>query len=209
MAKPLKIDLYTDIVCPWCLIGERRLDNILAADLDGVDMDIEHHPMLLMPDLPDEGIETLAYFRARFGNIDPKTMWDRPQAEARKAGIMLDLSRQTMLYPTIRAHTLVWHARSRGTQHALASSLTQAYFLKQARINDPDSLADIAVEHGSDREEALALVLSDEERQVTIAATTTSARRGVRSVPTFVINGQSVQPESEEALAARLIHEAA
>ena len=195
------------IVCPWCLIGERRLDNILTTDLADADVDIEHHPVLLMPDLPDEGIETLAYFRARFGNIDPKTMWDRPQAEARKTGLALDLSRQTMLYPTIRAHTLIRHARARGTQHALASALTQSYFQKQFRINDPEALASIAVQHGFDQDEALVLVASGEERQATVEAAVVSARRGVRSVPTFVINGQPVQPDSEDALAARLIRE--
>lgn len=209
MAKSLRIELYTDIICPWCLIGERRLDNVLSTGFDGVDIDIEHHPVLLLPDLPDEGVETLSYFRSRFGEIDPRSMWERPQAEARKAGITIDLSKQTMLYPTVGAHTLIRNARARGTQHALASALTRAYFLDAARISDAAILSDIAVQYEFDRNEAIHLLSSDEERRATMEAAAASARRGVRSVPTFVINGRPAQPLDEAAIAAALSYEMA
>lgn len=201
---PLKIDLYTDVVCPWCLIGERRLDNVLEREFSDIAVDIEHYPVLLMPDCPPGGIMTLDLLRSRYGQFDPKDFWARPEAEAREAGLELDLSKQPMLYPTTDAHTLIRHARSRGTQHALASALTRAYFLNARDISDRQVLADIAAAHMFERDETLRLLSSSEERDVTHRAAAASSSRGVRSVPTFIINGKAAQPQDEAALSANL-----
>lgn len=207
MAKTLKIDVYTDIICPWCLIGGRRLDNVLATELGDVDIDIEHHPVLLMPDCPDGGMDKMVFVKARYGDIDTADMRARPEAEARMAGLELDLRKQAMFYPTVDAHTLIRHARPRGTQHGVARAVFAAYFIDAQDISDPDVLADIAVQHGFKRDDALQLVTSPVERDATRQAAVAAASRGVRSVPTFVINGQAAQPQDEAALAT-LIHAA-
>lgn len=200
----LKIDLYTDIVCPWCLIGERRLDNVLAREFSSSDVDIEHHPVVLMPDCPTGGVKTLDLLKSRYGEFDPRDFLTRPEAEARKAGLDLDLSKQAMFYPTTDAHTLIRHGRSRGTQHALASALTRAYFLDGRNISDQQVLLDIGASYGFERDETLHLLSSSEERDVTRHAAAASSGRGVHSVPTFIINGKMVQPQDEAALAASL-----
>lgn len=204
MTRPLKIDLYTDIICPWCLIGARRLNNVLAREFADIAVDIEHHPVLLMPDCPPEGMNTLDLLKSRYGDLNMADFRAHPEAEARKAGLDLDLGKQVMLYPTRDAHTLIRHARARGTQHALAFALITAYFLEGRNINDPDILADIASQHGFERDEVLHLVTSAAQREATRHEAATSARRGVRSVPTFVLNGRPAQPQDEAALATMI-----
>lgn len=202
MKNPPKIDIYADIICPWCLIGQKRLDNVLAGDFDDVAFDIEYHPVLLMPDCPSDGVDKMAFVKARFGDIDTAELRARPEAEARNAGLALDLRKQAMFYSTVDAHTLIRHARSRGTQHDVARAVFAAYFLEGQSIGDPNTLADIAVQHGFEREEALQLLASPTERDETRRAAATSASRGVRSVPTYIVNGQAFQPQDEAALAA-------
>ena len=120
----LKIDLYTDIACPWCLIGHHRLDTVIARHFGGLAIDIEHHPLLLFPDCPPQGMNIAELMQAR--GLDPLLVRARPEAEARAAGLALDLGRQPMLHPTVGGHTLIRLARARRTQHALSRAIAAA-----------------------------------------------------------------------------------
>lgn len=79
----LQIDLYTEITCPWCLIGQRRLDKVVAERFPGLVAEIQHHPVLLLPDVPATGLYVPDLLRARYGVTDPKVAFARPEAEAR------------------------------------------------------------------------------------------------------------------------------
>lgn len=201
----LKIDLYTEISCPWCLIGQRRLDNVLA-QFPALDVDIEHHPVILLQDCPPEGLNIHELMRQRYGITDPATAWARPHAEARASGLALDLSRQPFAYPTVAAHTLIRLARSRGTQHALAVAITEAYFLHAMNTGDIAVLADIAADFGFERAEALRLAQDPTELEATQQAVAAAAARSIRSVPHFVFNGGHALngSPSEEALTATI-----
>jgi len=142
---PLPIDLFTDIVCPWCFVGNERLERVLAAS--GQPAVVSHHPFLLHPDAPPEGTDIPAMIRERYG-IDPQKVWGRLEAEARKSGIELDLSKVRYSYPTVRAHTLIRQAAAKGTQRALVRELFRANFLDAKNISDPEVLTEIAVRHG-------------------------------------------------------------
>lgn len=182
----LHIDLYTDIVCPWCIVGQHRLDKVLAERFPGLAVDIRHHPVLLMPDAPAAGVYIPDMLRSRYGVTDPKVAFARPEAEARASGLELDLSRQLWAYPTWPAHALILAARARGTQHPLAVAITEAYFLGAMNIADADVLAEIAADHGFDRAEARAIALDPAQRERVEQAAAQSAAAGVRSVPHFV-----------------------
>jgi predicted DsbA family dithiol-disulfide isomerase len=195
----LKIDLYSDIVCPWCLIGQRRLDQVLDKHFPDLEVDIEHHPFMLMPDCPPQGWKTADLLKAR--GMDPTAMRARPEAEAREVGLTLDLSLQQTLYPTVAGHTLIRHARALGTQHQLAQALEAANFVEARNIADADVLADIAADHGFDRDEAKRLVQSPAEMNKTRQAAADAAELGICGVPYFVFSGgASVSgSQSEEA----------
>ncbi|MFG6487049.1 DsbA family oxidoreductase [Roseateles sp. BYS78W] len=181
----LHIDLYAEITCPWCFVGLHRLDKVLQEHFDDLPVDIRHRPVVLLPDAPATGLYIPDLLRARYGVTDPKASFARPEAEARASGFGLDLSRQLWTYPTQPAHALILAAGERGTQHQLAIAITDAYFLDARNISDGDVLADLAVNHGFDRQEARDLALGPAMRQQVAEEVTRSTVAGIRSVPHF------------------------
>ena len=189
MTRKIKIDLFTDTVCPWCLVGSERLDQAIAALPDDVEVDVENHPFYLSPDTPEEGVVVADMLREKYGR-DPKEMWERVENEAKASGIALDLSQQPRSFPTRKGHTLVRLARDKGTQHALTNAIAWAYFMDHQLINDDEVLADIAQKHGFTREEALDAVRNPHELAITHELAIDAARQGIQGVPFFIFDGK-------------------
>ena len=205
MTKLLKIDVFTDVVCPWCLVGSARLDKAVAALPDDIEVVVENHPFYLDPNVPAEGVVVADMLREKYGK-DPSEMWERVEGEAKKAGIDLDLSRQPRMFPTKKAHTITRLAKPLGTQHELANAIANAYFLEHRQINDDNVLADIAVEYGWDRGDALDAMNDETELDITRQMAVGAAEQGIRGVPFFVFAEKyalsGAQPEEvfDEAL---------
>lgn len=181
----LAIDIVSDVVCPWCLIGVRRMEQALAAFPD-VEPVITFHPFLLDPSTPDEGQDLRERLQRKYG-VDPKVMFARVEAAARESGVALDFAKVTRSVPTVRAHTLLRHAADRGTQRALKNALLEAYFLEGRDVGSVDVLAEIAAAHGFTKDEARALVGDEAELRETRAEAASVAEQGVSGVPFFVI----------------------
>lgn len=185
MAKLLKIDVFTDVVCPWCLVGSARLDRALADLPDDVEVEVENHPFYLDPSVPPEGLDVGEMLREKYGR-DPKEMWARVESEAAKAGITLDLSQQPRMFNTAKAHTLTRLSKANGNQHELANAIAAAYFLEHRQINDDNVLVDIAAEFGWDRGDALDAINDPGELEHTAQLATSASQQGIRGVPFFV-----------------------
>ncbi|MBJ6988688.1 MULTISPECIES: DsbA family oxidoreductase [unclassified Devosia] len=185
MAKQLKIDVFTDVVCPWCLVGSLRLDSALAALPDDVEVIVENHPFYLDPTVPPEGVDVGKMLAEKYGK-DPKEMWERVESEAKKAGVDLDLSKQPRMFNTAKAHTITRLSKPNGNQHELANAIADAYFLEHRQINDDNVLADIAVEFGWDRGDVLDAINDENELAITAQLATSAAEQGIRGVPFFV-----------------------
>lgn len=185
MAKTLKIDVFTDVVCPWCLVGSARLDQAIAALPDDIEVVIENHPFYLDPSVPKEGVDVAQMLREKYGK-DPKEMWERVESEAAKSGITLDLSQQPRMFNTTKAHTITRLAKPLGVQHELANAIADAYFLEHRQINDDNVLADIAVSFGFDRGDALDAMNDENELATTEQLAVSAAEQGIRGVPFFV-----------------------
>lgn len=185
MTKQLKIDVFTDVVCPWCIVGSARLDNAIAALPEDVEVVIENHPFYLDPNTPAEGVVVADMLREKYGK-DPQEMWERVESEALKAGVELDLSKQPRMFPTKKAHTITRLAKPLGIQHELANAIANAYFLEHRQIFDDNVLADIAVEFGFDRGDALDAMNDEHELAITEQLATGAAAQGIRGVPFFI-----------------------
>ena len=209
MTKQLKIDVFTDVGCPWCIVGSARLDNAIAALPEDIDIVIENHPFYLDPNTPAEGVVVADMLREKYGK-DPREMWERVESEALKAGVELDLSKQPRMFPTKKAHTITRLAKPLGIQHELANAIANAYFLEQRQIFDDNVLADIAVEFGFDRGDALDAMNDENELAITEQLATDAAAQGIRGVPFFIFGGKyalsGAQPAEvfERALAQTL-----
>ncbi|HEY0033339.1 MAG TPA: DsbA family oxidoreductase [Devosia sp.] len=185
MTKHLKIDVFTDVVCPWCIVGSARLDAAIAKLPDHVEVSVENHPFYLDPNTPAEGVIVADMLREKYGK-EPKEMWERVEGEARKAGVELDLSKQPRMFPTKKAHTITRLAKPLGIQHEFANAIADAYFLEHRQINDDNVLADIAVEFGFDRGDALDAMNDENELAITEQLATDAAAQGIRGVPFFI-----------------------
>ncbi len=185
---PLTVDIVSDVVCPFCFIGKRRVEAALEAE--GVtDAIVTFRPFLLDPSTPTEGEDLRERLRKKYGG-DPSQMFGRVEAMARESGIPLDFAKVRRSVNTIAAHTLLRQAAAKGTQSALAEGLFAAYFLEGEDVGAVDVLVRLAVANGFTAEEARALLADAEETARTKAEAEDAARQGIRGVPFAVFGGK-------------------
>ncbi|WP_158625908.1 DsbA family oxidoreductase [Arsenicitalea aurantiaca] len=187
MTRTLKIDLFTDVSCPWCLIGTARLDAAIERLPDDVTVEIARHPFQLAPDTPKGGVVVADMLREKYGR-DPEPMWAQVEAAAADAGVPLRMAVQPMAYDTAAAHTLVRLAPIE-RQHRLGNAIANAYFLEGRNTSDPDVLAEIAGSEGLDPETSRATVLDPEALEDTRRMARDAAAHGINGVPYFILNG--------------------
>ncbi len=197
--NPVKIDIFSDIVCPWCLIGTERLTRALDALGLGATARVTYHAFMLRPDTPEGGVNLQEELRAKYG-ADPRALFDRVESAARESGIALELSRQPRTYSTQRAHTLLRHAGPKGTQRALARALFEANFHEGLNISDGEVLRRLATAHGFSSEEVSRLLQDPDELALTRRESDDAHRQGIQGVPFFLFNDRfalsGAQPES-------------
>lgn len=186
--EPLPITVVSDVVCPWCLIGEARLARALAQRPD-VDARITFLPFLLDPSTPAGGRDLREHLRRKYG-VDPESMFGRVEQAARESGIPLDFAKVRTSSNTTAAHVLIDAAEPRGTQRDLVKALFHAYFLDGEDVGDPNVLARIASAHGFERDEAYLLATDDAAKARIRAFATEQSQAGVSGVPFFVFDGK-------------------
>ena len=186
----IRLDIISDVACPWCYIGKAYLDRALAARPDH-DFAIEWHPYQLNPELPPEGMDRDAYMTAKFGSRENVIRMHEPLlAHAEKAGVTFNLPAIKRSPNTLNAHRLIHWAGIEQKQTAMKSALLRAYWRDGCDIGDTATLADIAADHGLDRGVTLRLLESDADKDEIKARIAHSRDRGVNSVPTFIIADQ-------------------
>lgn len=204
-SQPIEIDVYTDLVCPWCFIGTEVLDRAIEKSSVGPRVVLRHKSFLLNPDTPAEGIDVVSYLREKTGR-EPTEMFSRVEGVAQRNGIALDLSKQPRMYRTIHAHALLRNAENRGTQRALERAFFRAYFVEGKDLTDMNNLVAIAAQHGFTEEEARRIANDPAELDAVRAEAREASMRGVRGVPFFVFpDGRTLSgAQPEEAFRAAL-----
>lgn len=197
MTDPIKLDIMSDPICPWCYIGKAHLDRALAAHPDHPFV-IEWHPFQLNPGMAPEGMDRRAYLEGKFGGREGAVRAYAPVVEhAKKAGLNIDFEGMRRTPNTLDAHRLIHWAGIEGKQTAAVSALFRAYFAEARDIGDHDVLADIA--DGIDMDAALVrrLLASDADRADIQARDSHSRKMGVHSVPTFIVGGKHAVPGAQ------------
>ncbi len=190
MAK-IHVDIFSDPVCPWCLVGLARLDAAMDRARErlggALEFSIVHHPFLLDAATPEEGEDVAEMLRRKYG-APPDAMWDRLEVEAGSVGIDLDMRKQKRRVPSQKALVLIVAAGKKGTQHALARDVSAACYLEARDISDVDVLVELGARHGFEAEEVRQL-LEDGERIRDVEKQAAQAREaGIRGVPFFVLD---------------------
>lgn len=183
----IKLDIISDVVCPWCYVGKAYLDRALEARPDHP-FAIEWHPFQLNPDMPAGGMVRQDYLELKFGGREGAVRAYAPLVDhAAAAGVALnhDLIRTTP--NSLDAHRLVHWAGLEGRQTPVVSALFRAYWSEGRDIGDAGVLADIAGQAGLDRAMTRRLLASDADREDIRARDAHARARGVSGVPTFII----------------------
>jgi predicted DsbA family dithiol-disulfide isomerase len=196
----LSVDVISDVICPWCFIGKRRLEKALAAQ--GGSIKVRWLPFQLNPTMPKDGISRRDYRIKKFGS------WERSQeldarviAVGKEEGIDFAFDRIERTPNTLDAHRLIWLADKEGVQDAVVEALFRAYFTEGRDISNPQTLLDVVAEAGLDRLRADAVLKGNEGMVALTEAGEVSRRHHVDGVPFFVVNeqitlGGAQQPET-------------
>ena len=186
MAKPLLIEVASDVICPWCYIGKRRLEKALESLKGEVDVRIEWLPFQLNPDMPAAGVARADYRRAKFGSVEKGRALDaRVAQEGAGEGIAFAFDRMQRTPNTVAAHRLIDLAQQQGKGDVVVDTLFRAYFEEAQDIGNEAVLRGIAERAGvtgwpdaQNKEE----VSGKEERVRDL---------GISGVPTFIFNRES------------------
>ena len=187
----IRLDIFSDPVCPWCYIGKANLDRALEAHPDHP-FQIEWHPFQLNPDMPREGVDKRAYLAGKFGEAQLTQVHLRLKEMSRAAGAEIDPDTPKRIPNTLDAHRLIHWAGLEGRQNAAVAGLFRAYWREGRDIGNPGVLADIAASAGMDRAAVVRLLDSDADADDIRARDEDARHKGVNSVPTFLIAQQYV-----------------
>ncbi|MBA8838864.1 DsbA family protein [Ochrobactrum sp. RH2CCR150] len=188
--KKITIDVVSDVVCPWCFLGRKRLENALAM-LPEVEAEIRWRPFQLDPTLPPQGKDRGVYMREKFGNGSKIDDIHKQLTElGDENGIVFDFEAITRAPNTLDAHRVIhWAAQAApDTQNKLVGSLFSLYFEQGQDIGDHEVLVDAAASVGMDAAVVARLLESDADKATIREEIDTANRIGVRGVPCFIID---------------------
>jgi predicted DsbA family dithiol-disulfide isomerase len=184
----VSVDVISDVICPWCYIGKRRLEKAVAA-LDG-QVEVRWLPFQLNPTMPTEGISRKDYRTKKFGSWERSQELDARLVEVgREEGIPFAFDRIERTPNTLDAHRLAWLADKEGVQDAVVEALFRSYFTEGRDIGNQQTLLDVVAEAGLDRGKAEAVLNGDEGLEAVKEADALARRFRVDGVPYFIVNG--------------------
>lgn len=199
MSDPIKVDIWSDVQCPWCYIGKRKFEA--GARAFGGDVEIEYHSFELAPDTPVDFDGTPTdYLSQRKGM--PKAQVEKMLAQvtgiAASVGLAYDYDHVHQTN-TVKAHELIHYAKAKGRQLEMKERLLKAYFINGEHVGRIEDLADIAAEIGFDRDDVVRSLESDEYLAAVKADVAQADAYGIQGVPFFVIDGRYGVSGAQEA----------
>ncbi len=188
----IRLDIFSDPVCPWCYIGKAYLDRALEAHADHP-FAVAWHPFQLNPEMPAGGADRATYLEQKFGGRDKAVaIYARVEEAAQDAGVTIDFAAMKRMPNTLDAHRLIHWAGLEGRQGAMTSALMRGFFREGRDIGDHATLATLAEGVGMDGGAVARLLASDADRDDIVARDMDARRKGVTAVPTFLIAQQYV-----------------
>lgn len=192
--KELMINVVSDVVCPWCFIGKRRLEAAIHAfrqEAPEVVPRIRWLPFFLNPDTPEEGEPYRAHLERKFGGTEKLAqIWAQITEAGRADGIEFAFERIEKRSNTLKAHRLIHHVQQSGDAGVLVDRLFAGQFIEGKDVGDVVVLARLAAECGFDESATLAYLRSDTDAAEVRALFVQSQQQGITSVPFFILDGR-------------------
>ena len=190
MATPVKIDFVSDVSCPWCVIGLKSLETALKSLEGGITADLHFQPFELNPQMGAEGQDITEHIAQKYGSTPADIARNGENLRARGAelGFEFNMQKRGRIYNTFDAHRLLHWADTEGKQEALKSALFSAYFTEGRNPSDHTVLLDVVKKVGLDATRAAEILQSDEFAADVRDREKFYAERGIRAVPSVIIN---------------------
>ena len=197
------IEIYSDVICPWCFIGKQRLDAVLATDV-GDDIELAWRPYQLYPNLPAGGIDRGEFLRAQYGDRADRTKTpSQIRVDAEQVGIVFDYAAIERVPDTLAAHRLLRYAEveetPQGSQHALAERLFRMYFCEGRDVGRIDVLVEAAGDVGLQMEAVRGYLESESGTAQTLADIQEGMGLGVAGVPCYRLGKMFMLPGAQLA----------
>jgi hypothetical protein len=203
--EPLTIEVVSDVVCPWCYIGKRRLEAALElyaqAKPDAPPPKVSFHPFQLNPDLPPEGMLRADYVARKWGGRPSSEVYARVSGVGKSVGIDFEFDRIVRQPNTKAAHALIALAGELGVQPAVKEAMMRAYFIDGRDLTDIDTLVEVAERAGLDPKRARAHLADPDALRAIDGADRQARRIGVEGVPFFIFNRRYAVSGAQEAQA--------
>lgn len=190
MSEPVRVDVWSDVQCPWCYIGKRRFEQAVATT--GVDVDVVYHSFELSPDTPVDYVGTPAEYlaeRKRLPMAQVEQMIDRVTQVAASVGLAYDYEHMHQTN-TVKAHELLHYAKARGRQAEMKEALLRAYFVDGGHVGRIADLADLAATLGFDRDDVATALENGTYAAAVQDDVAQAAALGIHGVPFYVIEGK-------------------
>jgi len=188
--QPLRIDIISDVVCPWCIVGYRQLTA--ALDATGTAHEIHWHPFELNPEMPPEGQNLGEHITEKYGSTREQSLESRTQLTnlGTQLGFQFNFADDMRMHNTFNAHQLIQWANSQNLGNALEQALFSAHFTDRRDLSDIDVLVDIAREAGLDATEAKAVLEDQRYAEDVRKMESFWVQQGIRGVPAIVFDGK-------------------
>lgn len=185
----LAVDVISDVICPWCYIGKRRLKKAIDAFDDQHDVQVRWHPFQLNPTMPKKGISRREYRTRKFGSWERSAELDaNVMAVGQADGLQFAFDKMERTPNTVGVHRLIWFAAEHGRQDVVVEALFRAYFSEGRDIGSQRTLIELASESGLDRQAMETMLSSDLGKDAIAMGQELSQQQNVTSVPFFIVN---------------------
>jgi predicted DsbA family dithiol-disulfide isomerase len=201
----ISIDMISDVICPWCFLGKRRLDKAIAL-VPELSVDVNFRPFFLDATIPAEGLDRQQYMVAKFGEERLKTIHDPLIAAGKEDGVPYAFNKITRTPSSMNAHRLLRWAHLIGSQRTVKEALFMAYWSWGQDISDIEVLKTIAIVNGLNGPEIAEELATDRDKKEVLEEAQLAQQIGVTGVPTFVVNRKygATGAQPVEALVALL-----
>ena len=212
-SPPNRIDIISDVICPWCYIGKRQLELALPElKASGLQLSVHWNPFQLNPDMPAEGRDRMSYRMAKFGSAERCAEIDANiTGVAASLGLEFHLDRQTRTPNTVAAHRVIWLAGQHNVQDAVVEALFKGFFCEGRDIGDGATLADIADGAGLRAGLVQAMLASTDGLDIVVNGDAMARNAGISGVPSFALSGHvlfsGAQPAAEMVANFRHAHD--
>ena len=194
----LKIDIVSDIVCPWCVIGFRNLKKAMEELKSELDFEISWKPYELHPEIPQEGYDKNLYMQQKFSSSGGKSRYDEITKIGETLNFNFNFSKAERIPNTFMAHRLLWKSEEYKLQTELSEALFSAYFTDGLDIGSKEILAKISESVGMNKDETLKFLDSKEGGQETADLEMNFIEKSIGAVPTYFINDKYIIQGGQE-----------